>query len=463
MSDNEIDIQCKKIADGLKVTKNLLSHDLANTVFELNSNLSTGRNYDQLIRLERSLLHYIERKGDLLYIGFIGNFSSGKSSTINSLLNLWSTNDERKVDQNPTDRDITLITHKKNKHSLIALKGEGALPIRTDFFELELLKNVCYADTPGTGDPLLLNEMVRDFLPVCDLIMYFFSAANPFNESDIPFLEKKHVKLPFVPIKFIITRADEFKIDRNKPLSPQNYDREQTTIFIAELTSRIGKILSGTQYKSDDFFIIDNKVGFGIKELDDFLRQQADVQNSNKRIAMHSHKVNYFLTNSIGIQKFFCSFLEEKVAVLEKIVNNAKSIIADYHENVQITNNELTKNWLEYSSKVEDIRFDLSKKLSKSRDEIYLPDNPWDIQELSEWQIKNTKEINSIAEQQANEIVQTTTSHTSAQLMDYLKSFKTKVSELDISKIRFVDLVDHLIQIKIDRSKNQLFNTRCLA
>ena len=48
-----------------------------------------------------------EREKNLVYIGLMGHFSTGKSSTINSLLDLEeNSNKSRRVGQNPVDLSI---------------------------------------------------------------------------------------------------------------------------------------------------------------------------------------------------------------------------------------------------------------------------------------------------------------------------------------------------------------------
>jgi ribosome biogenesis GTPase A len=115
------DLQCQAILKGLRDLEGILNRPLADTALDLKENASTSRQKDLLIRLRKSLVQYLERTGELVYIALIGHFSSGKSSTINSLLNLWNSSAERPVGLNPTDNTITLITHEKNTNSLLKI------------------------------------------------------------------------------------------------------------------------------------------------------------------------------------------------------------------------------------------------------------------------------------------------------------------------------------------------------
>ena len=198
------DIGIKHIATFLKSLTKLISSQISKAVLDIHKHEAISK---ELIRLERSLDQYVTRKADLFYIGLMGHFSTGKSTTINSLLTLAESQHARETGVNPTDRHVTLITHPKNTASLIALNRESRVPIRTYPIEHELLETVVLADTPGAGDPSLMSDLMRDFLPVCDLILYFFSAASPLDTADMPVLEQMHQHLPFLPKQFVVTRA----------------------------------------------------------------------------------------------------------------------------------------------------------------------------------------------------------------------------------------------------------------
>src|ERR1700709_1996533 len=223
-SSTEIDVQAATILDGLRSLEQLLATPIAREALAIAQNAETAEKYQFLSRLSKSLAQYLERKGDLFYVGFLGHFSTGKSSTINSLLQLWTTSFERDTAPNPTDTDITLITQQKNVGSVLGVIHEGHVPIRLQTVEAPLLASVVIVDTPGTGDPHLIEEIARDFLPICDLILFFLSAASPLDQTDLPLLTELHRRLPFIPVKFVVTRSDELRADRSKNISDKNID-----------------------------------------------------------------------------------------------------------------------------------------------------------------------------------------------------------------------------------------------
>ena len=72
----------------LKNFLDFFSIDLHKKVLEIDKSIESKDFYDQLKRVLNSLEQYIKKDISLFYIGFLGSYSSGKSSTINSLLNL---------------------------------------------------------------------------------------------------------------------------------------------------------------------------------------------------------------------------------------------------------------------------------------------------------------------------------------------------------------------------------------
>lgn len=316
----------------------------------------TLRQQDQLGRLRKSLEQYVERRGDLTYIGLIGHFSAGKSSLINSLLGAWSSQHERQTGLHPTDTVITLLTHHKNAGSLLGVSGGGSVPIRLQTLENDFLLHLVLADSPGTGDPHLIEEMARDFLPICDLILFVFSAASPIDETDLPTLRELHKRLPFIPLLFVVTRADELRLDKQQPLTESNFNEPKAAEFLAETLSRISCLLESSQYTQTHFVLVDNSAQFRIPELKTELLRRADPFSPSSRIAVHGHKIHYYLTSAKELRSFFAEFLNSKPSELRKIVTASEKNIQRYHESVTISNNNLTKSWFERYTALQDIR-----------------------------------------------------------------------------------------------------------
>ena len=83
--DEDVDVHASKVLAGLRVLGDLLDEPKTGEALDLAKNARTTEQYNILRRLRQSLTQYLERDGDLLYVGLVGHFSSGKSSTINEL------------------------------------------------------------------------------------------------------------------------------------------------------------------------------------------------------------------------------------------------------------------------------------------------------------------------------------------------------------------------------------------
>lgn len=429
---NSTDIQCQAILTGLVGLGDILELPLANTALDLADNAGTSKHKDLLLRLKNSLTQYLQRTGDLVYIALIGHFSSGKSSTLNSLLEIWEKGDQRQVGLNPTDKVITLITHEDNANSLLGIVSQGSVPFRVQPIKTDIVRDIVFADTPGTGDPHLVEEMARDFLPICDLVLFFLSAASPLDSTDIPLLSELHRRLPFIPLMFVITRADELRSDSGIPVSNSNFDNVKAAAFIAEVMSRITLLMQPAAYNDNDFCLIDNKAAFNIEKLRRELLARADPTNIANRLTMHSHKVNFFLKTSESVREFFASFLDKKLAELNRIVAAAESNIDKYNESVIIANSNLTKSWFDQNAAIQDIKAKANDRIKKSHD---LPASLFDSERIAKSISDLNLELARTADVRADEVEKYTMQTTFQQLRRETSHVQRNLNDADLDTL----------------------------
>ncbi|MEM1290562.1 MAG: hypothetical protein AAGH67_03655 [Cyanobacteria bacterium P01_H01_bin.162] len=366
---HENDVQCSQILKGLNQLDEYLDEPITKDALDLDENYLTAKNKELLKRLRISLIQYIERGKDLVYIGLMGHFSTGKSSTINSLLAFEENSKERRnTGLNPVDKTITLITHSKNQDSMLNVTKEGLVPIRSSTADNEFLDNIVIADTPGTGDPVLIDKVAQDFLPICDLIIYFFSATNPLDAADKPFLEEKFSELHFIPIKFVVTRADEFRINSDIQLSSENFDSGKSNAFLGALSERINSLFKyqNVGITAEDIFLIDNKAQFEIHALKSFISEFSDANNVSGQVRIHSHKVRYYQGSADSLKVFFANFIDDKVISLSNFVISANENIDRFNDAIQISNNSLTQSWTTNFEEIQKIRNRLINNLPES-------------------------------------------------------------------------------------------------
>ena len=66
------DLQCQAILKGLLELEAVLTKPIANEALDLGDNANAMRQKDMLVRLRRSLVQYLERSGNLIYVALIG-------------------------------------------------------------------------------------------------------------------------------------------------------------------------------------------------------------------------------------------------------------------------------------------------------------------------------------------------------------------------------------------------------
>jgi small GTP-binding protein len=164
-----------------------------------------------------------EQLAGLFLLVIAGEFNSGKSSFINALLG------ERVLPEGvtPTTDRINILRHGS---SISEQPVEAFLLERTH--PAELLRELTIVDTPGTNAIIRRHEeLTRNFVPRCDLVLFVTSADRPFTESERAFLEQIREwgkKIVFVVNKIdILSRPEE----RTEVVG---YVKENATMLLGE-------------------------------------------------------------------------------------------------------------------------------------------------------------------------------------------------------------------------------------
>ncbi|MBS2213937.1 50S ribosome-binding GTPase [Carboxylicivirga mesophila] len=433
---NENNSETKQLLIKFEELISLSKDELTKSILEIETNVESRSNYDALRRIHKSVGQYIEKKRELVYIGFMGHFSSGKSSTINSLLNLSGKN-AREVDLHPSDKAISLITHPSNEPSFIKLVSYGNIPVKPVYVEHDFLKNIVFIDTPGAGDtdPLIISELMQDYLPICDLLLYFFSSTNPLDENDLPLLKAKEENLSLIPTKFIVTRADEFRKDFDSGISVDNFDESESNRFIAKAIARIKDTIDLVKISDKDFHIIDNKKGFGIPDLVDYVSEYSSLDDVENKIRMHEYKVSLFRNNGLKIRSRFLENTTSKLKTLNKYVDDARNNIARYEDKVRITNNRLTETWRNYQSEIERIK----NRNIKDLEEPSLKNvctTIWGDTLIVELFNKISSNFSSFKSTPVNEFYDEFISKTQDEIRPYLSSVRTEIENVDLNRFQ---------------------------
>jgi hypothetical protein len=224
--------------------------------------------YLEIQRMRAALKTYLDTDPTLRYVAFVGSFSSGKTATINNLIGIGGTEQARAEDTNPADDKLTLCAHESKEQSLLATLVKSDWEADKFFHRADTLADVILVDTPGEGDPRIRTDIVRNFLPICDTIVYCFNATNPLNRNDLPILEELNEVLRHTDFFYIYTRADNvYRKSELKPLSTDNFKGASAKRDKDVFTTRLNDALSHLLVRNPELFFIGNKDNFGIDDL----------------------------------------------------------------------------------------------------------------------------------------------------------------------------------------------------
>lgn len=411
--------------------KKLLIDKGASLLVDIEEAVECKNKIDELKRLIGTLEQYSTKSHSLEYIGFVGHFSSGKSSTTNSLLKIWNTKGQRATDLHPTDDSVTLTTHKNNSHKLLGTHRKGELKVGSQYVNVDSLKDRVLVDTPGSGDPGIIEEMVRDFLPICDHIIYVFSATTPLDTNDIPILKKSHEELPFIPIKFIVTRANEFIKDRKVVFSKENIDIDKINKFTSELIARLQQIVPDKRFIEEDFLFVDNLDKYNTEKLEDFI-----FDSSQKVKDLHSHKIQYFISNIKEVRDFFKVYTYEQIQSLNKLVHIAASNHEKYKKSFLMGKSDLTENWRDIYEEIHQRSISQETKIKKLREDVNIPLNINQITFIKEFNISLENEIRMQLDIYVNTILESI-----ERMLDSMVS-KIKIEAKNIINNNSIDSID---------------------
>ncbi len=243
-------------------------------------------------------------------------------------------------------------------------RESGNVPVRTLLISQDLLRKLVIADTPGSGDPQVINEMIQDFLPICDYVIYFISAANPIDQADLPLLQQKTHKLPFIPIIFVVSRTDEFRKSKILPLNEENIDLPKKDQFLGQLISRIKEIIKIDSVKTTDFIFIDNEFHFGVEELKEKVASMAINGDKEAMVRIHGYKIEYYRVNLNSIYTHFLTMIDEKIRKSKDFLKTANENIQRFDKSIELNNEKLKLLWVKSESLFKEEIFAEKKSLA---------------------------------------------------------------------------------------------------
>ncbi len=408
----------KELANSLGALLESLDHEAPSKVLELNSRAESNNYFRELTSISNSLEQYKKKEVGLLYIGFLGSYSSGKSSTINSLLGIRGSKNERATGNNPTDDHITLITNDTNVENVFTFSKEGTIPIRTKTnFQSEFLENIVLMDTPGSGDPNIIEEIVRDSLPLCDLIIYTLNSTAPFTTIDSPFLIAQQDKLKDIPLIFVLTRGDEFRKSRSVELTQENFDFTKYQKELQVIINRISETIPLGEFKTEDFILIDNLSNFNISELSNRLKSLAK-KNSENLVILHNHKLNYFRKEIKRIHDYFLALANSKIDNCKILIEKAEDNSEYFDDQIDVSKIKLRSLWNENVQVFSGIFGQVENSLQRIKEDIEIIKSFKDSGDLLSFRQKIRKKIDEESAFLASKIIRELESQVQVETLD---------------------------------------------
>jgi small GTP-binding protein len=239
---------------------------------------------------------------DLFMIVVVGEFNSGKSSLINSLLggNFLSTG------VLPTTSKVHVLRSRDNATKV--WKTTENLLLK-DFEEVDLpidwLKHIAIIDTPGTNAIYANHEKItQQVIPRSDLVLFVTSVERPITESEAGFLRK------------ICDWGKQVVVVVNKIDTVSPADREAILAFVSHNSSSI----IGTS-NPVPIFGVSSRLGIKAKLTPKIGNESIDDGNIGA--------LEKYLLNTLGHQQIIKMKLENPLKIADRVITNCETTLKE--------------------------------------------------------------------------------------------------------------------------------------
>ena len=294
--------------------------------------LDRCRAWTQLRNIAQSIPDLLNQSDSIALVGFLGHFSSGKSSLINALLEVEDTANpgyKREVGLHPTDTTITLITHRDHAH-LVRKSAYSAIDA-VDVVHgpaLDFLEHATLVDTPGLGNEAAEHEAVTRFLHLCHVLVITIDGRRPFADKnkDFELLDTAFNKLAGVPKILVITSAEEFLTSRMASFET-DWQEDQAEAFWAEAIERLRRDPRFQdhlhRFQTAPRFFVDSKEGFRVTDVREELLPI--VTDDAHRSRIRQAQARYVLSTSADALQVLLAYISERSANLNRLQSEAQA------------------------------------------------------------------------------------------------------------------------------------------
>ena len=293
--------------------------------------LTRCRAWTQLRNIAKSIPDLLQQSENTALVGFLGHFSSGKSSLINALLNISTDQNpgyKRAVGLHPTDTKITLISHRDRAHSIraSAYTTIDALEV-VHGPDLDFLEHATLVDTPGLGNEAAEHEAVIKFLHLCHVLVITIDGRRPFADKDKDFelLDLAFNKLSEVPKIIVVTSAEEFLTSR-KASFEMGWQADQAEAFWGEAIARLRRDSRFqnhlNRFQNAPRFFVDSKEGFRVEQVKEALLPI--VTNDEHRSRIRQAQGHYVIATAADALTVLLEYISARSANLNRLLTEAQ-------------------------------------------------------------------------------------------------------------------------------------------
>ena len=289
------------------------------------------RAWIQLRNIAKSIPDLLGQHEGVALVGFLGHFSSGKSSLINALLGITGPDNpgyKREVGLHPTDTGITLITHRD--HAQVIRKSAYTAIDVVEVVHgppLPFLEHATLVDTPGLGNEAAEHETVTRFLHLCHVLVITIDGRRPFADKDKDFdlLDTAFNKLGGVPKILVITSAEEFLTSRmgNFATDWQPEQAESFWVGAVDRLRRDSRFQHHLQlFESAPRFFVDSKEGFRVEGVRDALLPI--VTDDAHRARIRQAQSRYVLSTATDALRVLLAYITTRSKNLNRLLTEAQ-------------------------------------------------------------------------------------------------------------------------------------------
>ncbi|KAI0526796.1 hypothetical protein KFK09_002387 [Dendrobium nobile] len=274
----------------------------------------------------------------------VGEFNSGKSTVLNTLLG------RRYLKEGvvPTTNEITLLCYSKtdsNKQERCERNPDGQFIC---YLSSPILKNMNLVDTPGTNVILQRQQrLTEEFVPRADLVLFVLSSDRPLTESEVSFL--LYVQQWKKKVVFVLNKLDLYQ---------NASELEEATSFIKENTLKLLGIADLRLYPVSARSALEAKLyalSFSAQNYEELLYK--DPRWISSRFQELEHFLFSFLDGSTdnGMERMKLK-LETPVAIAERLLDSAERLLLQQHDKASqelISIKEVVSSIKVYSMKME--------------------------------------------------------------------------------------------------------------